>query len=309
MTACTPEPSLVLLVDDEPTNIEVMAEVLEPFHDLAFATSGEEALRLAGELKPDIILLDIVMPGLDGYAVCGRLKQDPRTARIPVIFVTALDATEDEARGLEIGAIDYVSKPIRPAILRARVRTHLELKHAHDVLEQVSATDALTGVANRHRLEAVLEHEFIRQQRTQAPLSLIMLDVDHFKAFNDTYGHLAGDRCLAQVAQCLSSALRDGVDLVARYGGEEFTCVLPDTDGAAALKVAERLRGHVADLRIPHAKSSAGPYVTVSMGLATAASGDAGDPHSLITRADHRLYQAKAAGRNRVCGEADLTKR
>lgn len=308
MSACAPATSLVLLVDDEPTNIEVMAEVLEPFHDLAFATSGEDALRLATELRPDIILLDIVMPDLDGYAVCARLKEDPATARIPVIFVTALDAAEDEARGLEIGAIDYVSKPVRPAILRARVRTHLELKHAHDALEQVSATDALTGVANRHRLEAVLEREFIRQQRTQAPLSLIMLDVDHFKAFNDSYGHVAGDRCLAQVAQGLNNALRDGVDLVARYGGEEFTCVLPDTSAEAARKVAERLRLGITDLRIPHAKSTSGPFVSVSLGLATAGFGDGSDPHSLLSRADHRLYQAKTAGRNRVCCDADLTK-
>lgn len=292
---------LVLLVDDEVTNIEVMASVLDGQCEIAFATSGAEALELVREISPDLILLDIVMPGMDGYAVCSKLKADPQTATIPVIFVSALDGTDDETKGLGLGAIDYVSKPIRPAILRARVRNHLSLKRAHDMLEHLSATDALTGVANRRRLEEVIELEFARQTRSQEPLSVIMLDVDHFKIFNDTYGHAAGDECLKRIAATLRRTLRQQVDLVARYGGEEFMCVLPNSPKAQAVEVAERIRAQIAALGIEH-EGAPTKQVSASLGVATAEFGQDISPARFMAEADQRLYAAKRAGRNRVCG-------
>lgn len=292
--------NLVLLVDDEVTNIEVMASVLDGHCEIAFATSGAEALQLVTEISPDLILLDIVMPGMDGYAVCSKLKADPRTANIPVIFVSALDGTDDETKGLRLGAIDYVSKPIRPAILQARVRNHLNLKRAHDMLEHLSATDGLTGVANRRRLEEAIELEFARQTRSQEPLSIIMLDVDHFKNFNDTYGHAAGDECLKRIAATLRRTLRQQVDLVARYGGEEFMCVLPNSPHALAVEVAERIRTQIAAMAIDHGGLSVN--VSASLGVATAEFGQDITPALFMEQADQRLYTAKRAGRNQVCG-------
>jgi diguanylate cyclase (GGDEF)-like protein len=301
-TGKEPDPAgLILLVDDEVTNIEVMASVLDGQCDIAFATSGAEALDLVKEISPDLILLDIVMPGMDGYEVCRRLKADPRAANIPVIFVSALDGTDDETKGLGLGAIDYVSKPIRPAIVKARVRNHLNLKRAHDMLERLSATDGLTGVANRRRLEEVIELEFARQTRSQEPLSVIMLDVDHFKSFNDTYGHAAGDECLKQIAATLRRTLRQQVDLVARYGGEEFMCVLPNSPHALAVEVAERIRTQIAAMDIEYAGSPP-PVVSASLGVATAEFGQDITPAQFMDQADQRLYAAKRAGRNRVCG-------
>jgi diguanylate cyclase (GGDEF)-like protein len=296
---------VILLVDDEIATIEVMAEVLDPMHEVIFATSGPEALRLAAETQPDLILLDVVMPGMSGYQVCARLKADPVTTAIPVIFVTARGSSEDETQGLEIGAIDYVTKPISPAIVRARVRNHLALKRAHDLLAKLSATDGLTGLANRRQLEQVLEQEYLRHSRTNRPLSLIMIDVDHFKDFNDAFGHMAGDDCLRRVAGVVAG-IRRSPDLAARYGGEEFTCVLPETDHAEAIRVAERIRHGIASLGIHHPQAPHG-VVTASLGVATSlcqADGNGAAAQSLLDHADRRLYLAKAGGRNRVIGQA-----
>lgn len=289
----------ILVVDDELVTIEVMAEVLAPVHDIIFATSGAEALDLAATGKPDLILLDVMMPGMDGYEVCRHLKADSATIGIPVIFITALDSVEDEAKGLEIGAIDYVTKPISPAIVRARVHNHLELKRARDLLEQLSITDALTGLANRRRFDAVLAAEIERQRRSGESLSLVLLDVDHFKHYNDTYGHPAGDDCLRAVASVIDTMVGRAVDTAARYGGEEFAFILPNTclDGAKAL--AEGIRAGVAALNILHRASSAANHVTLSAGVASSPDTP---PAQLIAQADECLYRAKALGRNRIIG-------
>lgn len=288
----------VLIVDDEPMNIEILNEALGAEHEILFATNGQEALGIASNELPDLILLDVILPDLDGYQVCKRLKNDPKTRDIPVIFVASMDPEEDEAKGLDVGATDYLAKPIRSPIVRARVRNHLELKRYRDYLEKVSAKDGLTGVANRRWFDDQLEREWRRARRNHTPLSLILMDIDFFKAYNDHYGQLAGDDCLRQLARALDKCARRPADLVARYGGEEFVCLLPDTDANGALWVASRLREEVNGLNIPHAYSLVADHLTLSIGVSTLVPVVGQPPFDLIRRADEFLYAAKQNGRN-----------
>ena len=293
---------MIMLVDDEASNIEILNAALEDQYETCFATSGKEALKLAPAILPDLILLDVLMPGIDGYEVCQRLKADPLIADVPIIFTTALGDQEAEVRGLALGAIDYVTKPISPAILRARVRNHIDLKRMRDELAQLAVTDAMTGLSNRRRMEGTLVLETSRLASRGELLSVIMLDIDFFKQFNDAYGHPAGDRCITMVAATLGRAVRRTADLTARYGGEEFACILPGLEHGAAMKVAHEIRDQVRSLGIPHRLSMAGDYVTVSVGVATAVCLPGSTPDFWIKAADAQLYRAKKAGRNSVCG-------
>jgi diguanylate cyclase (GGDEF)-like protein len=293
---------MILIIDDEISNIEILSAVLEDEHEILFATSGAEALEIAGSVMPDLILLDVLMPGIDGYEVCRRIKGDPLLADVPVIFTTALGNQESERRGLELGAIDYVTKPFSPVIVQARVRNHLEMKRLRDELAELAVTDALTGLGNRRRLEIALQQETARLARTMADLSVIIIDIDFFKQFNDTYGHTAGDRCIAMVAATLNRAVRRAADLATRYGGEEFACLLPEVGHDEAMMVAIKIRDQVQALGIPHGQSKAAPYVTVSVGCATAPCLPGADPISWVKAADAQLYLAKASGRNGVSG-------
>lgn len=300
----------ILIVDDAATNIEILNEVLGAEYDSLFAMDGATALRLAVEQEPDLILLDVVMPGLDGHEVCQRLKADPRTKGIPVIFISGLSDVADEAKGLEIGAIDYITKPFSPPIVRARVRNHLQLKRYQDMLERLSVLDGLTGIANRRRFDEAIDHEWLRARRLGTTMSLIIIDVDCFKLYNDNYGHAAGDECLKQVARVLAEGVRRPSDLVARYGGEEFVVIMPETDAAGAIVIAETLRRAVLALALPHAFSLAGDVVSVSVGGATVVPAhQAYGTDELVKLADARLYEAKNAGRNRVAwaSQPDLT--
>jgi diguanylate cyclase (GGDEF)-like protein len=293
----------VLIVDDTPGNIKLLSAVLGHEQELLFATSSREALEIAWAQAPDLILLDVMMPEMDGYEVCARLKAEPRTRSTPVIFVTAMSGDEDEAKGLEVGAIDYIAKPFSPPIVRARVRNHLELKRYRDFLVNLSATDGLTGIPNRRQFDEFLEREWRRAVRNQTPLSLIMMDIDFFKGYNDHYGHLAGDDCLRQVAQALATGARRPADLVARYGGEEFVCVLPETEAGGALQVAHQLWDKVNGLHLPHARSAVADHITLSLGVATMTPGVNQLPAEIIEWADAQLYVAKHRGRNQVIGE------
>ncbi|ANC92196.1 GGDEF domain-containing protein [Azospirillum humicireducens] len=290
----------ILVVDDIPSNVHVLSRILKDEYDIYFATDGEKALDLVQVRMPDLVLLDIMMPGMDGFEVCRRIKGDPATHDIPVIFISAKSEVEDETRGLEVGAIDFITKPISPPIVKARVRNHLLLKRQTDLLRSLSFLDGLTGIANRRRFDDAMSREWRRCARAHLPLSLIILDVDHFKAYNDQYGHQVGDECLRVVAEVLSERTRRPSDLVARYGGEEFVCLLPETDGPGATRVAEDLRAGVAERRIPHAQSPVAPFVTISLGVATVIPSAAGSPDRLAEIADQLLYRAKRAGRNRV---------
>ncbi|NWK98879.1 diguanylate cyclase response regulator [Sphingobium lactosutens] len=303
----------ILIVDDEVSNIEIMNAVLEDDYDVCFATSGQQALDVARAAQPDLVLLDVLMPGIDGFEVCRQLKSDPLLADIPVIFTTGLGDTEDEMRGLSLGAIDYVTKPIQPAILRARVGNHVELKRLRDQLASMAVTDALTGLNNRRYLERSLQTEVGRLARTGEWLSVIMLDIDFFKQFNDTYGHPAGDRCITMVAAALTRAVKRASDLSARYGGEEFACVLPDTDPKGAEMVAQEILLQVQSLNIPHERSQVSPFITVSIGVASARCSPGMSAERWMSEADQQLYASKRQGRNRIsmaefdCGEEQIS--
>jgi diguanylate cyclase (GGDEF)-like protein len=290
----------ILIVDDMPANIEILNEMLGVDYEVLFATSGTEALEIAVNQLPDLVLLDITMPGMDGYEVCRRLKADSRTKSIPVIYITARTNEDDQARGLDAGAIDYIIKPISPLIIKSRVRNHLELKQYRDLLENLSATDGLTGIPNRRRFDEFLNNEWQRAIRNKSPLSLILMDIDFFKAYNDRYGHLAGDDCLRQVATTLTGSLHRPADLAARYGGEEFACVLPETDIDGAMTVAEQLRENIDGLNITHASSGVSEHVTLSYGVASMVPVEGQSYSDLIKHADEILYYVKRNGRNQI---------
>lgn len=291
----------LLLVDDQPMNIRVLHQLFRYECDVHMATGGEQAIEVCKALLPDLILLDVVMEGMDGHEVCRRLKADPLTQDIPIIFLSANGEEDDEAIGLELGAVDYIGKPFNPMIVRARVKTHLTLKRQGDYLRSMAMLDGLTGVANRCKLEVRLEAAWSQACRDNGPLSLIMIDVDYFKKYNDHYGHQSGDQCLRRLAMALAATLNRPYDLLARYGGEEFACLLPDTDLAGAERVAQKMLAAVAELRIEHLASEVGPQVSLSLGVATVLASARRTPQELLRCADEQLYLAKAGGRARVC--------
>lgn len=291
----------VLIVDDTPANIQVLAEALTSDYRVRVASQGSKALEIARSADPpDLILLDVMMPEIDGYQVCQQLKADENTSSIPVIFVTAKSGLEDEAHGLNLGAVDYINKPFQLPVVRARVKTHINLKLKTDLLENLAQIDGLTHIPNRRRFDQVFAQEWARMAREKQPLALAMIDVDYFKAYNDHYGHGAGDDCLRQVAAALQRSLNRPADLVARYGGEEFVLLLPNTDAPGGLTIAERARLEVVAAGLAHAHSQIAGQITVSIGIAVAEVPD-GDPQRLLAAADQALYQAKRGGRNRCC--------
>lgn len=291
----------LLVVDDMPANIQMLATALMEDYEILVATSGNDALELIGDRLPDLILLDVVMPGMSGHEVCRRLKAEPRTQGVPVIFITGQNEEADELEGLELGAVDYITKPFSLPIVQARVHTHLELKRCRDLLESLSYLDGLTGIPNRRRFTEHLEFVWNQAQRQRTPVTAVLMDVDHFKAFNDHYGHQAGDECLTRVAQAVAATERRTSSLVARYGGEEFVCIVPRMDLQGAIVLAEHLRSSVVALALPHAHSSAASHVSISLGVASRIPGVGESWNTLLEKADEALYQAKKAGRNRAC--------
>lgn len=289
----------ILVVDDDPLNIRLLHMLLKQQYDIFMATSGEQALVQAASVNPDLILLDVVMPGADGHEICLRLKADPATSDIPIIFITAKNEEAEEVRGLTLGAVDFIRKPINAVILQARVNTHVTLKRQRDMLRTLASVDGLTGVANRRRFDEVLAQHWAQSARTRSPLSLILFDVDHFKKFNDYYGHREGDDCLIQIAGAAARAMQRPFDLIARYGGEEFACVLPDTDVDGAVHIAGIILANVAACAIPHEALGRDTLVSVSAGVATGQGAPGQDSAGLVEAADQQLYRAKANGRGR----------
>ena len=292
----------LLVVDDQPANIQVLYQAFSVDHQVLMATRGEQALSICKSKSPDLVLLDVVMPEMDGYAVCARLQEDESTRDIPVIFVTAHNDEAAEEKGLDAGAVDFISKPINPRIVRARVKTHLTLKAQADLLRGLAYIDGLTGINNRRQFDIHLMAEWGRAKRSGTQLSVILLDVDFFKRFNDRYGHQAGDDCLRLVASTLKSALNRPGDMVARYGGEEFVCLFPDTNLDGAMHVAEQLGRNVLSQQIKHEDSTVASCVTVSLGVCTKRLGSDCDAAALLRGADEQLYLAKEQGRNQSRG-------
>jgi diguanylate cyclase (GGDEF)-like protein len=297
------EKARILIVDDEKMNLKVLADLLKDEYTPVLARNGEQALQHAlGDRPPDLILLDVVMPQMGGYDVIKVLKNNDKTNDIPVIFVTALDSIEDEELGLKLGAVDYITKPYSPPIVKIRVRNHLRIVHHYRLLDQLAYLDGLTEISNRRRFEEIFKKEWDRSLRNETPFSMAMVDVDFFKQYNDHYGHAMGDLALQKIAKALESVLRRPADFIARYGGEEFVMLLPETDAVGAGKVAEIALKKVAALDIPHRYSQTADHVTISIGLATILMDNEISPKIFMGSADQNLYLAKQGGRNRVVG-------
>lgn len=291
----------ILIIDDEKMNLKVLADLLKDEYAPIVARNGEQALKLAsGDFPPDLILLDVIMPQMGGYEVIKNLKNNDKTNNIPVIFVTALNSIEDEEHGFKLGAVDYITKPFSPPIVKMRVRNHLRIVHQYKLLDQLAYLDGLTEISNRRRFEEVFQKEWARSSRNKSPFSLAMIDVDFFKQYNDQYGHAMGDLTLQKIAKALKNVLRRPADLIARYGGEEFVMLLPETDAAAAKIVAERSLQSIVTLNIPHLFSQVAEMVTVSIGIVSICMDDQILPQTFLETADQNLYQAKQHGRNRV---------
>jgi len=295
----------ILVADDERINRKVLSELLEENQEVILAKNGEQVLeRMEKDTGIDLIILDIMMPGMDGYEVLKNLKELDQAKNIPVIFITSLSSVNDEEKGLRLGAADYIIKPFHPDIVKLRVENHLKFVHQRKLLETLVGRDGLTEISNRRRFDEVLKKEWNRAQRNGNDLSLIMIDVDCFKKYNDHYGHAYGDKVLKSVAKVLSSELKRPGDMVARYGGEEFVIILPEIEIEGARSLAEKLRVSIEALAIPHEDSDVLKCITVSMGGATLTYTDklAGD---LVEAADQMLYRAKSLGKNRVVWRND----
>lgn len=290
----------LLIVDDEKQNRLLLTELFGTTYKIIQAKNGVQALEKARQHRPDLILLDVLMPEMDGMDVLRELKRDDATRLIPVIFITALSSATDEENGLNLGAVDYISKPFHPPIVRVRVRNQLQLVHQQRLLEQLASLDGLTGIPNRRQFDATLLKEWHRCQRNQQPLSLIVADVDFFKKYNDALGHAAGDRVLQEVAATLRQAARRPGDLVARYGGEEFVLLLPETDATSAQALAEGLQQLLHSKAFAHPNSSLGPWLTMSMGGNTIVPSTTALDPEFFALADAALYRAKHQGRNQV---------
>jgi two-component system cell cycle response regulator len=291
-----------LLTVDDSSFIHELVELRLADDDLLqyHAHDGPQGMEMAVTLRPDVILLDVIMPGVSGFDLCRQLKSDPRTSQIPVIFLTGASDTLNKVQGFDLGAIDYVTKPFDPAELRARIRAALRTKRYQDMLAERAQIDAMTSLRNRAYFDAVLHQEVTAARRYDRATSMVLFDLDHFKLINDAHGHPFGDRVLQQVAELLTASIRD-CDAACRYGGEEFALVLTETDLDHARMVAERVRGGVCGLQLTHNKTPVS--VTVSGGVVSTTqfiTRDTLTPESFLEAADSALYLAKSAGRNRT---------
>lgn len=291
----------ILVVDDESINIQILNNALSHDYQILAAINGKQAIRVAMESLPDLILLDIMLPDLSGHDVCHALKTNELTKHIPIIFVTAQTKPEDELKGLQIGAIDYFTKPYALPLIEVRVRNQIDLVQKTAALEQMAWMDGLTGISNRRLFDKRYFNACKYATRNKRGISVILLDIDFFKQYNDHYGHAKGDAVLKQVAKTIELGAARPLDLAARYGGEEFAILLTDSTQSEGAAVAEKVRKLIENLEIPHAKSLISQSLTVSVGATVSPiDGSHFDSAALIETADRCLYEAKANGRNTV---------
>ena len=293
---------VILIVDDVVSNLMVLSDLLSSEYEVKIAKSAQKAFDVLQKCdnRVDLILLDIVMPSMDGYEMCKVLKDSDATKAIPVIFVTAKDDAADEEYGLNIGAMDYITKPFNPTIVKLRVRNQIEMKLKSDMLEELSMYDGLTNIPNRRYFEKKLDALYRQNLRDGGVMSVMMIDIDFFKPYNDNYGHGKGDETLKKVAAALDGTLGRGSDFVARYGGEEFVVLLDSCNAQKAGEVAQKLLQSVRDLEIEHAYSKTAPKVSISIGIFTASIDAQVDKKSLLQKADEALYKAKEDGKDRA---------
>ncbi|MDR2531270.1 MAG: diguanylate cyclase [Oscillospiraceae bacterium] len=295
-----PSKNSVLVVDDQNSNIMALTQILNPDYKVYAAKNGLNAIAAAEKHLPDIILLDIMMPEMDGYAVITALKNSEKTKNIPVIFITGLSKPDDEEKGLTLGAADYVTKPFSPSIVKLRIQNQIKMLDQLRIIERLSMLDQLTEIPNRRSFDNQLHLEWRKAAREQQPVSVLFLDVDKFKNYNDSFGHQQGDVALQTIAATLTHTLKRAGDFAARWGGEEFAVLLPNTSLSGSLEIAEQIRKCVQATEIP-CPDKAAAYVTVSIGVNTQEYGQDGTMEEFISGADKGLYQAKEDGRNRVC--------
>jgi diguanylate cyclase (GGDEF)-like protein len=294
----------ILLVDDDSMVVRILSRILADFTPLRFATSGRAALKLARESVPDLVLLDVDMPELSGFEVCKAFKSDPALAEVPIIFITSHESAQLEAKGLELGAADFIGKPPHAPLVLARVRTYQRLKMLSDTMRSAVKMDFLTGTVTRRELEKALTQEWLRAQRSAAPLALLLADIEGFTAYNAEFGEEKGDACLKSIADCLRSAAHRPTDVLGRFAGGKFALLLSGTDAQGASTVARRAMDEVSDLQILHAASMGSGRVTLSVGGGcrdascsmtwNAAAGAV--PSDLIAAAEQALKNARSAG-------------
>lgn len=291
----------ILVVDDEKSNLDILVHILRPAYTLYIATSGIEALKRVESNAPDLILLDIIMPDMNGFDVLCELKKSDMTRSIPVIFITGLNSIEDEERGFALGAVDYITKPFHHSIVKARVKTHLQIVKQIHTIEKLCMIDALTDIPNRRSFDKQIRAEWGRAIRDKSPLSMLMIDIDNFKTYNDTYGHSHGDMVLQAISKIFLSSLRRAGDFAARWGGEEFAVLLPNTALSGALEIAEIIRSRVEAIDISQLSGDPSTCLTISIGVSATIPSFDSSMSAFIGDADKALYVAKTTGKNQVC--------
>ena len=291
----------ILIIDDSKLNVMALSRILSQQYSVFFEDSGEKGIRAAKLYKPDLILLDIIMPHMTGYKVIKILKADPETCNIPVIFLTGRGDVQDIELGFILGAVDYINKPFSPAVVMLRIRTQLKIVHQMRAIENLSREDALTRLGNRRQFNYILNQVWAVSKRQRLPLSLMIINIDRFKNYNDTYGHLSGDMVIKGIAEIISSCVLRATDHVARWGGEEFAVILPGTDLDGALLVSEKIRSGVENA-VFELTGGAATNVTVSIGVhsVVVSTDDTYTPKHFISDTDAALYEAKKQGRNRI---------
>ena len=289
----------VLIIDDHETTITALQKILSSDFTVFAALNGGEGIKLAERYLPDIILLDILMLEMDGYAVLKELKQNEITKNIPVIFLTALTSDADEEKGLTMGAVDYIVKPFSPAIVKLRLTNQMKMLEQLRTIEKLSMSDQLTGLPNRRSFEERSKTEWARACREKTPISILITDIDKFKEYNDSYGHLQGDIVLQVIARVFNNVIKRPADFIARWGGEEFIIILPNTDSHGALELAEQIRAAAEQTMILGPEKSI-TNITVSIGI-NSQKNPSGNLTDFFQGADTALYEAKRTGRNRVC--------
>jgi len=290
----------ILIVDDEKADIMALSHFLSPLYTVYVSKDGQDAIDIAREFLPDVILLDVLIPGMDGYAVIEKLKGNEETRGIPVILISGLSGDEGEKKGLSLGAADYISKPFDPVIVLLRIQNQLKTLNQFRFTEKKTMIDQLTALPNRRSFDERLDMEWVRAIRDNTPLSLLVIDIDNFKLYNDTHGRTQGDAALIAVAGAISKSISRPGDFVARWVEEEFSVLLPDTDSRGALHIAERIRNDVGNTVIPCA-DDAETKLTVSIGAKTKAQTPGSSRKTFIQEAEKALNKAKEAGKNRVC--------
>lgn len=295
----------ILIVEDGLVNLHILCSILEHDYDLYTVMSAKEMWRVVEEINPHLILLDIILPDGNGFDILVDLKNKDEVRNIPVIVITGLDSDKDEEQGFLLGAVDYIKKPFNNAIVKARINTQIRLVRQMQTIESLSLIDPLTGAANRRAFENQLTYEWARAIREGTHLGLLMLDIDHFKNYNDSYGHPQGDVLLQNVAGLMKDTLKRSVDILCRYGGEEFVILLPGTDLSGAGIVAENVRKAVESLVVISEAHQKDTRVTVSIGVSSVQPDISDDLSAFIKLADERLYHAKRTGRNKICFELD----